>query len=487
MIILASLLLIASFAFGQDVLRQHTTDQGGLNFYGIISPDGVTPCPDGWLIHVIVDGGNGTIDGADAVTHLPIGDDNLCLNNNFYELAVNTGAWGFPGGMYWIDNFIFEDPLGSPPEPVANCGDWVFLRVYNANDLASATQYCNVSAMQVGPPPGTGPGTMDWPYWDDDNWIPFGAPAGPYIYLEVHYSDDSECIFPDELDDVIVINQSAKADTLFWGDPAIDAYGDTIEIDIGGFAGDGDIIDITVTATSPDPGIGQESNTYSDTVSGTGNQDWTYGAGGGLTLPVELASFTAVTANKLVVLQWTTQSETDNMGFNVFRATTDDLNSAEKVNLSMILGQGTTSEQQTYEFEDDMVENGLTYYYWLEQVDYDGESVFHGPIEATPQEPGIPELEYCDETLLEQNCPNPFNPTTLISYKVRGEIGVDEEYVELKIYNVLGELVETLVSEPQKAGPHKVSWTCPTDASGIYFYQLKTDSFVETKKMVILK
>jgi len=88
---------------------------------------------------------------------------------------------------------------------------------------------------------------------------------------------------------------------------------------------------------------------------------------------------------------------------------------------------------------------------------------------------------------LSQNYPNPFNPTTTIKYALESD-----QQVELKVFNVLGQTVATLVSGPQEAGFHSVVWN-GTDkdgsqvASGVYFYRLKTDAFTDTRKMTLLK
>jgi hypothetical protein len=90
--------------------------------------------------------------------------------------------------------------------------------------------------------------------------------------------------------------------------------------------------------------------------------------------------------------------------------------------------------------------------------------------------------EVPNDYLLEQNYPNPFNPSTIIRYSIaeRGD-------VELKVYDALGTLVETLVNREQEAGVYQVEFNPANLASGIYFYQIKTNSFVETKKLVLLK
>jgi len=87
-----------------------------------------------------------------------------------------------------------------------------------------------------------------------------------------------------------------------------------------------------------------------------------------------------------------------------------------------------------------------------------------------------------NDYMLEQNYPNPFNPSTTIRYSIpeRGD-------VELKVYDALGTLVETLVNREQEAGIYQVEFNPVNLASGIYFYQIKTNSFVETKKLVLLK
>jgi hypothetical protein len=84
--------------------------------------------------------------------------------------------------------------------------------------------------------------------------------------------------------------------------------------------------------------------------------------------------------------------------------------------------------------------------------------------------------------LLSQNFPNPFNPSTSIEYVLpKGS------FVSLKIYNVLGEEVATLVSEVKSPGIHKAEWRGDGCSSGVYFYRLQTGTFTETKKLVLLR
>jgi len=86
------------------------------------------------------------------------------------------------------------------------------------------------------------------------------------------------------------------------------------------------------------------------------------------------------------------------------------------------------------------------------------------------------------EYFIGQNYPNPFNPTTTINYQIP-----ELSYVTLKVYDVLGSEVTTLVNEEKSTGSYEVEFNASTLPSGIYFYRLQAGSFVETKKMVLLK
>lgn len=83
---------------------------------------------------------------------------------------------------------------------------------------------------------------------------------------------------------------------------------------------------------------------------------------------------------------------------------------------------------------------------------------------------------------LEQNYPNPFNPITKISYTVK-----EQGNVEVLIYDVLGNLVNTLVKERKSAGKYSTIFNASQLASGIYFYSIRVNDFVQTKKMVLLR
>jgi hypothetical protein len=92
------------------------------------------------------------------------------------------------------------------------------------------------------------------------------------------------------------------------------------------------------------------------------------------------------------------------------------------------------------------------------------------------------EIGIIDRYYLGQNYPNPFNPNTAIKYQIP-----ELSFVTLKVYDVLGNEIETLINEEKQTGTYEITWYAENLASGIYFYRLRTGSFVETKKMVLLR
>ncbi|MEJ2505297.1 MAG: T9SS type A sorting domain-containing protein, partial [Ignavibacteriaceae bacterium] len=100
------------------------------------------------------------------------------------------------------------------------------------------------------------------------------------------------------------------------------------------------------------------------------------------------------------------------------------------------------------------------------------------PTTAVDEDQKVQPSEYS----LSQNYPNPFNPTTNINYKIS-----KSGYVSLKVYDVLGNEVTTLVNEVKPAGEYEVQFGSSSLASGVYYYQLKAGNLAETKKMILLR
>ena len=117
--------------------------------------------------------------------------------------------------------------------------------------------------------------------------------------------------------------------------------------------------------------------------------------------------------------------------------------------------------------------------YRLKQIDFDGSFEYSQEVVITNLAP--------NEFALEQNYPNPFNPITRIKYSIPSGVKSEMSEVKLIIYDLLGREIEILVNEEMIPGVYEVVWNAADYSSGIYYYQLKTDNFVETKKMLLLK
>jgi len=189
------------------------------------------------------------------------------------------------------------------------------------------------------------------------------------------------------------------------------------------------------------------------------------------TLPVELTSFAAQVMQRAVVLNWETATEINNSGFNVERST----NGKTFQKVAFIRGKGTSSEISTYSFTDNNLAVG-NYYYRLQQVDFDGTTKYSKVIEITVNAAPA-------KFDLYQNYPNPFNPSTTIKFSVE-KTGI----ATLKIFNSLGQEVATLFNAQATTGQlYSINFNASNIASGIYFYQLRQGSQIQTQKMLLMK
>jgi hypothetical protein len=190
-------------------------------------------------------------------------------------------------------------------------------------------------------------------------------------------------------------------------------------------------------------------------------------------IPVELTSFTAsvLQNEKEVQLNWTTATETNNSGYEVLRSVQND-DGWNKI--GFVPGYGTTTEPKLYSFTDEDVTTGI-YKYCLKQIDFNGTFTYSNEIKV--------EVDFSPkEFVLYQNYPNPFNPSTTIKYQIP-----ELSLVTLKIFDVVGNEITTLVKEEKPIGSYKVEFDASSLPSGVYFYKLQAGSFIETKKMIIIK
>ena len=206
------------------------------------------------------------------------------------------------------------------------------------------------------------------------------------------------------------------------------------------------------------------------------------------TLPVELSSFTAAYANEFVTVEWATASETDVIGFNVFRALEDEYPLSEKVNMSIIEGYGTTSEPHEYSFIDESADPYSTaYYYWLECVNFDGTNNVYGSIQYDPVDvDGDGQLNTIVHSFLNDVFPNPVQAGENITFNFMiGGLERTMRPVSLNIYDIKGKLVKEVINEDLMVNDYTETWRVNDIANGVYFYQLKTENYQETKKIII--
>ncbi len=186
-------------------------------------------------------------------------------------------------------------------------------------------------------------------------------------------------------------------------------------------------------------------------------------------IPVELTAFNALVAGNNVNLNWSTATELNNSGFEIQRKSENSSWS----NAGFVAGFGTTTESKSYSFTDNNLAVG-NYTYRLKQIDFNGGYEYSNEINVDVNAP----LTYN----LEQNYPNPFNPSTLIKYSV-----AKDGFVNVSIFNLLGEKVATLVNGNMKAGSYELNFNASQLSSGVYFYSIEAGDFKAVRKMMLMK
>lgn len=230
-------------------------------------------------------------------------------------------------------------------------------------------------------------------------------------------------------------------------------------------------------------GVNDPVQNYVELAGVTAFSEWAIADPADHPLPVELIAFTALATPNGVQLTWSTASERNNAGFEVRRS---EPNSAFQTIASYrflpeLVGQGTTSHLAHYAFLDAAVEAGKTYLYRLRSVDFDA-TVHDYKLLVMVQVPELRRTQPSEYQLM-QNYPNPFNPTTVIQYALP-----EASWISLKVYDMLGREVVTLVNQWQAAGTYQVALDArQLAASGLYVCQMRAGSFTKVIKMMLLK
>jgi hypothetical protein len=197
-------------------------------------------------------------------------------------------------------------------------------------------------------------------------------------------------------------------------------------------------------------------------------------------LPIQLTNFNAIASRFGVDLQWSTETETNNYGFEIerrqvqgsgFKAQGDESWTV----VGFVRGAGTSTSPQEYSFTDSNVEPGR-YAYRIKQIDFGGAFTYYSAAEV---EVGLAPKELA----LEPNYPNPFNPSTNISFTIP-----QDGRAVLKVYNMLGQEVATLFNEDAVAGRlYKATFDASSLPTGVYVSRLEFGGQAVMRKMLFVK
>jgi hypothetical protein len=213
-------------------------------------------------------------------------------------------------------------------------------------------------------------------------------------------------------------------------------------------------------------------------------------------LPAIMSGFTAYynAQKSAVTLKWSTVSEVNNLGFDVYRSESPD-GKFVKISPAYIKGAGTDSTPHDYQFADERAVVGKTYYYYLETISFSGERERTNIIKVIIDASGktrVTGLMQPEKPALLQNFPNPFNPETWIPFHL-----ADDADVTIRIFDIRGKQIRTIHLGQISAGYYETRgnaafWDGRDSygqevSSGIYFYNLTAGTFSATKKLTIIK
>ena len=401
----------------------------------------------------------------------------------YYHIVLGTYEGGF-------GDFMSKFPDGATigageHQIVALNGDADFLSTYGVNPTYEIDQ----AEFQSGPPDAipdmmeTHPGSI---YGADSTHNP-GLTNGDEMVMLFYWDGLSDLV--SDVDYVLYNSGSPTPN-----DEAVDKTGITIDGPDPGTTGSTYLNDTPVanqlSALSPTSGFSAQREDYteglqvmsggngvtgSDETSEDLNNTWIVDIPSPFDpVPVELTSFTASVNENNVTLNWTTATETNNLGFEIQRNSGNDFQVVGFVN-----GNGTTTETQVYSYTDAVTTGAYTYR--LKQVDYNGTFSYSEAIHVEV------DITVPDVFALDQNYPNPFNPSTKINFS----LAVDSK-VSLKVFDVLGQEVANLINSSLVAGSHNVDFNAASLNSGVYFYRIDATgidgtNFTNVKKMILTK
>jgi hypothetical protein len=191
-------------------------------------------------------------------------------------------------------------------------------------------------------------------------------------------------------------------------------------------------------------------------------------------LSVQLLTFAATSEGRAISLSWSTASEQSSDHFLLERRSGSGWQT-----MAQIRAAGSSSTQRNYRYRDETVDIGSIYEYRLVAVDYSEEQQVLATTQIAASEQSG---QTVDDYRLYANYPNPFNPTTTISFDLK-----ESGFVRLRIFDVTGRQVAELVNSSLNAGHYREVFDAKNLPSGLYFYRLETPRFWDMKKMILLK
>ncbi|MBN2281783.1 MAG: T9SS type A sorting domain-containing protein [Candidatus Marinimicrobia bacterium] len=195
------------------------------------------------------------------------------------------------------------------------------------------------------------------------------------------------------------------------------------------------------------------------------------------TLPVEMSDIYTRSEKGSIVLYWKTESEVNNLGFNIYRSLHESAG-YEKINFQVIPGAGNSTLPNLYQYTDDEVVPNQKYWYRVEDLGSDGTRKFHGPISGWIGQ----ELQELVEFKLYPCYPNPFNPGTKFKVSIPKQTAIT-----LTVIDLSGNKISEIFSGGIDAGIHEFHFDATGLPSGLYFYQLTCKNDIAVEKMVLMK
>ena len=248
---------------------------------------------------------------------------------------------------------------------------------------------------------------------------------------------------------------------------------------------------------SDDPGLLALNSSYYYallvSLSTEGTSDYTITVEGESALPVKLASFSASNVEQGIILEWATETEVDNLGFIIDRSENgnDWATIASYQTHEELTGQSFSSSRIEYSYINMDVIDGKTYYYRLSDVNIYGDINRYSPISVQAGDALLSIPEKTDalpqSTIMDNAYPNPFNPSTAITYHLS-----QGSQVMITIYDMLGRTVVTLLNGYQSTGSYHINWS-GTDSngakmpSGVYLVHMQAGDRQQVQKIMMVK